>query len=103
MLRPRTSSRDSIRRVTGYQPQSDDTHPAQDRLVFERLAQLDPAAKFALFLDLQSSMLAIAEAGIRLRHPAADEREVRLRRAAMMLDASTMRRVFAWDPETAPA
>ena len=89
--------------MTGYRPQSDDTHPDADRLVFERLAQLDPAATFARFLDLQSSMLAIAEAGIRLRHPSADEREVFLRRAAMLLDAATVRRWFGWDPETATA
>lgn len=92
-----------MRRVSGYRPQSDDTHPDLDRRVFDCLATLEPAQKFALFLDLQASTLAIAEAGIRLRHPAADDREVFVRRAALWLDPSTMRRVYGWDPQADPA
>jgi len=49
------------------------------------------------------TMLAIAQSGIRLRHPAAGEREVFLRRAALLLDAPTMRRVYGWDPDTEAA
>ena len=88
-----------MRPVTGYRPQSSDTHPDSDRLVFDRLRAMTPAERFAAFLDLQATAAALAEAGIRLRHPQASEREVFLRRVARSLDAATMRRVYGWDPD----
>ena len=41
----------------------------------------------------------MALAGIRRRHPGADDRELQLRLAALWLDRGTMVRCFGWDPE----
>ncbi len=58
-----------------------------------------PSDKFAVFLDLQATAQALAEAGIRRRYPHADAREVFLRRVALMLDRETMIRCYGWAPE----
>ncbi len=76
-----------------------DTSLVAERLQFEVWRRMTPAEKFAAFLDLQSTTTALAEAGIRLRHPGADQREVFLRRVAMVLDRQTMVRVYGWDPD----
>lgn len=60
---------------------------------------MTPAQKFAALEDLMQMAVAVAEAGIRLRHPGADEREVFLRRVARSLDRRTMISVYGWDPE----
>ena len=78
--------------------QSADTSFAAERLQFELWRRMTPIEKFAAFFDLQATTMALAEAGIRLRHPEADEREVFLRRAASMIDRQTMVRVYGWDP-----
>jgi len=70
-----------------------------ERLQFECWRRMSPAEKFATFLDLQDAVVALAEAGIRLRHPAAGEREVFLRRVARVLDREIMIRVYDWDPD----
>lgn len=49
--------------------------------------------------DLHDASRALARTGIRARHPDADEREIRLRLAALRLDREAMVRWFAWDPE----
>jgi hypothetical protein len=61
-------------------PLARDTAPAAEGLQFAVWRRLSPAEKFAAFLDLQQTAIALAEAGIRLRHPRASEREVFLRR-----------------------
>ncbi len=43
-------------------------------------------------------MRAAALAGIRLRHPEADEREQRLYLAALLLGDDLVKRAFGWDP-----
>jgi hypothetical protein len=42
----------------------------------------------------------LAVAGIRLRHPNAPEREIRMRLAALWIDREVMIRVFGWDPQS---
>jgi hypothetical protein len=42
----------------------------------------------------------LAVAGIRLRHPNASEREIRMRLAALWIDQELMIRVFGWDPKS---
>ena len=49
--------------------------------------------------DLNRAADEMALAGIRMRHPEASDRELRLRLAALRLDRGTMVRVFGWDPE----
>lgn len=69
------------------------------------LATTDARENFALLLALQDTVIALAEAGIRLRHPNASPREVFLRRATRMLDHETMLEVHGEDPArgTAPS
>ncbi len=73
-----------------------DTSLATERLQFEVWRRMTSVEKFAAFLDLQTMAIALAEAGIRRRHPHADAREVFLRRVARTLDRETMQRVYGW-------
>ena len=84
--------------MTRFRPQAQDTSPVAERRQFEVWGRMTPAQKFAAFLDLQTTAVALAEAGIRLRHPRADASEVFLRRVARTLDADTMRKVYGWEP-----
>ena len=84
--------------MTRFRPQAPDTPPVAERRQFEVWGRMTPAQKFAAFLDLQATAVALAEAGIRLRHPRAEAHEVFLRRVARTLDAETMRRVYGWEP-----
>lgn len=79
-------------------PQSDDTSLLAERQQFSIWSRLSPADKFAEFAKLMQRAKAIAEAGIRMRHPDASEREVFLRRAAQTLERSTMIECYGWDP-----
>jgi hypothetical protein len=78
---------------------SDDTSLVAERLQFDVWRRMTSVEKFAAFLDLQATTMALAEAGIRLRHPTAGAREVFLRRVARMLDRQTMLRVYGWDQD----
>ena len=83
-------------------PLAADTSLVAERMQFELWGRMTPARKFALFLDLQDTVIALAEAGIRLRHPNASPREVFLRRAARTLDRATMLRIYGEDPARDP-
>ena len=72
---------------------------ATEHAQFAIWRRMTPAEKFAAFLDLQQTAIALAEAGIRLRHPQADAREVFLRRVARTLDRATMLRLYGWAPD----
>jgi hypothetical protein len=76
-----------------------DTSSTAERLQFEIWSRMTPAAKFAALVELTAFADAVAEAGIRRLHPHADDREVFLRRAARVLDAETMRKVYGWHPD----
>lgn len=76
-----------------------DTSLAAERMQFEVWRRMTSVEKFEAFLDLQTTAIALAEAGIRLRHPRADAREVFLRRVARTLDRETMQRVYGWCPD----
>ncbi len=76
-----------------------DTSLAAERAQFAIWRRMTPAEKFAAFLDLQQTAIDLAEAGIRLRYPQADAREVFLRRVARRLDRGTMLRLYGWDPD----
>lgn len=65
----------------------------------ERYRQMEPWEKMRMVLDMNLSVETLALAGLRLRHPDASERELRLRLAAMRLDRETMIRAFGWDPD----
>lgn len=76
-----------------------DTSVVAERRQFDIWRRMSPAEKFVAFLDLQQSAIALAEAGIRLRHPKADAREVFLRRVARHLDRDTMLRCYGGHPD----
>ena len=84
--------------VNSPRPQSLDTSPAAERLQFEIWARMTSMEKFAAFLELQETAIALCEAGIRARHPHASDREVFLRRVARTLDEETMRKCYGWSP-----
>lgn len=85
--------------TSGYVPQSPDTDPEAERIQIERLREMTYAERFLLLESLIRMSDELSRAGIRLRHPGADEREVGLRAAALRLDAATMRTVYGWDPD----
>jgi hypothetical protein len=60
---------------------------------------MSPAQKLRIVGELYDAAQMLARTGIRARHPDADEREMRLRLAALRLDRETMVRWFGWDPE----
>ncbi len=76
-----------------------DTSLVAERAQFAIWRRMTPAEKFAAFLDLQQTAIDLAEAGIRLRYPQADAREVFLHRVARRLDRATMLRCYGWDPD----
>ena len=84
--------------MTDERPLAADTDLVAERTQLAVWRRLPPAEKFAAFLDLQDTVIGLAEAGIRLRYPHASNREVFLRRVARTLDAATMRRVYGWAP-----
>jgi hypothetical protein len=83
----------------GYRTQSPDTSADAERFQIERLRQLSLAEKFALLSSLVLMSDRLSRAGIRLRYPDAEEKEIGLRAAALRLDAETMRAVYGWDPD----
>jgi len=50
--------------------------------------------------DLNRTCEQFAEAGVRMRYPAASDDEVRLRVFALRLGREAMVRVYGWDPAT---
>lgn len=68
-------------------------------MLVEGLRRMSSAEKLARVAELRQMALDLARVRIRERHGDIPEREVRLRLASTWLDAETMRRVFAWDPD----
>lgn len=81
-----------------YVPQSRDTSEAAERFWFARLREMEPWQKARMVTELCRGAEELALAGLRMRHPGASERELRLRLAATRFDRETMIRVFGWDP-----
>lgn len=50
-------------------------------------------------LSMSHLVLRMAEAGVRVAHPDADDREVFLRTAARHLSRDLMIRAYGWDPQ----
>ncbi|WP_428263644.1 hypothetical protein [Haliangium sp.] len=83
----------------GYKTQSPDTSEEAERLLFERYRTMEPWEKAQLAAELSRAVDQLALAGLRLRHPDADERELRMRLAATRIDRETMIQAFGWDPD----
>jgi hypothetical protein len=76
-----------------------DTHPAVEALILERLRDMAPAEKLRRVEQLNECVLQLAAARIREEHAGIDDRELRLRLASLWLDRETMVRAFGWDPD----
>jgi len=73
-----------------------DTTREADGVRFERYARMSPAEKAARMVDLTRTACALALAGLRTRHPAADERELLLRLAVLRLGSELVGRAYGW-------
>lgn len=78
--------------------ESRDTHPAIEALRIAGLRLMTPAQKFALVASLTRNVRDLALAGIRMRHPGIDDRDARIRLAAMTSDRTVLVRAFGWAP-----
>ena len=90
---------DVIEEADGYVTQSPDTSREVETRLVERWRALTPAERLAMMSDLQRSTDLFAVSGIQLRHPAATEREVRLRLAALKYGREFVLQQFGWDPD----
>ena len=75
-----------------------DTSPEAERVLFDLYRRLSPSERLQLVFDLQEASDDFALWGIRERHPEADEREQRLRLAALKIERELMIRALGWDP-----
>ncbi len=75
---------------------SADTRSAADAVRFQRYARMSPAEKAARMVDLTRVACTLAVAGLRARHPGADEPEVLLRLAVLRLGADSVSRAYGW-------
>ncbi len=82
--------------MSGYRTQARDTSVEAERLLIERYRAMKPADKIDLVRRLSRASQELARAGARMRHPEADERELRMRVASTRLPAWVMRQVFGW-------
>ncbi len=78
-----------------------DTTPGQLRLYHERLRAMTPAQRLRQASALSLTVRALAEAGIRLRNPRADSREVRVRLAVRLYGRPAARRLYGEIPDDA--
>ncbi len=80
-------------------PISLDTSPEAEAAYLARLRKMTPGERILAAARITSGVNALALAGLRERHPQADERELFLRLAALRLDRRTMIDAYEWDPE----
>jgi hypothetical protein len=81
------------------QPDYADTAPEAMQVWLEHLRKMTPGEKIATVFELIRFARDMAAAGVRARHPTADEREVFLRVAALHLTREEMIRAYHWDPQ----
>ncbi len=60
--------------------------------------RMSAGEKLLAVLEASRFLLQMYEAGVRLDHPTASEREIFLRTAARHLDRDLMVRAYGWDP-----
>jgi hypothetical protein len=80
------------------QPYSD-TDPKAMEVWLDLQRRMPASEKIAAVLAASHLVLQMYEAGVRLQHPEADDREVFLRVAARHLDRDLMVHAYGWDPE----
>jgi hypothetical protein len=76
----------------------DDTDAETWERVVAHTRAMGPVGRALRAGELNASVRAAALAGIRMRHPGANEREQRLYLAALLLGDDLVKRAFGWDP-----
>jgi hypothetical protein len=71
-----------------------DTSPEAWRIFLDGLLQMSPAQKMQRALELSETVRSAAEAGLRQRFPQADDRQIFLRLARLVLGAELARKVY---------
>jgi len=79
--------------------QLSDTSPELSARVVERWRAVSATEKVDLVDELNRACAALATAGVRQRHPDADEDEVRLRVIALSVPRDLMVAAHDWDPQ----
>ncbi len=74
-----------------------DTSPAAWAVLLARYRAMTPQERLAQTSRLNRVARELAERGVRIRYPRAEDREVQMRTLALWLDRETMRRAFCWD------
>lgn len=82
-----------------HPPEFTDTDPRAMEVWLSLQRNMPPGDKLIAVLDASAMVLSMYEAGVRLQHPKASEREVLLRTAARHLSRDLMIRAYGWDPE----
>jgi len=77
----------------------DDTHPEAEEVYIRLLSQAPAWKKMEVINQLYLTAVSMARAGIRRRHPDADEDEIRRRVARMFLGDELARKVYGPIPE----
>jgi hypothetical protein len=76
-----------------------DTAPAVEQLIIDGYRHMSPVDKLARVVALNRALDQLATARLRARYgPDLGSQELRLRLAALRLDATLMANVFGWDP-----
>ncbi len=88
--------------MSGYRTQSRDTDARIERLLIEHLRSLSAVEKVALVRAACKAAETWTRAGLRLRHPDADEAELRLRAGAQRLGPEVVREVYGFEPDENP-
>jgi len=78
-----------------------DTAPAMEKRYHERIGQLSGAERLEIAAQLSSGVRAMAEAGLRHRHPGASEEELRCRLVVLLYGRDVAARLFPAVPDDA--
>ncbi len=78
-----------------------DTAPERERRYYQLLAAMSPAARLRRAVSLSRMVRRLALAGLRARHPHADDRELRTRLAVTLYGRPTAQRIFGPIPDDA--
>lgn len=78
-----------------------DTAPAADARYHELLRAMPPERRLEAAMKLSAAVRALALAGLRSRHPTADEKELRVRLTVRLYGRAAAERLFGAIPDDA--
>jgi hypothetical protein len=89
----------TAREGESYRPQSRDADAVFERVLFERWRTMDAVEKAELINSMARDAAELTRAGVRMRHPSADDQEIEMRSIALRLGRELMVRAYGWDPD----